>query len=277
VIGRPNPPHLPLTAIQPMDQLFSQETQTAALRGGPPAAARHPQGGGLLAVATPPQEAKRSGRIGYSACRFWVPLEGFSREGLFEAGRRSVTLQWFDGYLDRFKRASTPGQLDCQQSQGPLGGHVSVRLLMAPTCGLVLTTGQLNRYDQVTPPRDQQVADLKGQVVAAEGKARSTINLLLLASQAGRALSDRWTSPSFARKPVPGPAAPFVAAQGGCVAACLPPSPPSALKRSGRHQPCLFADFPGAISDTWSCRNEFREKTPKQLQNVWNRLVRHPR
>jgi len=228
-----------------------------------------------LPATSPGGQRSRCGSA-YSAWPRLVSLEGpVEEKGLFDAGRRSVHPgSGFDG-LPRFESTRSNAGHFAANSQTP-GPTRSFRLLVGATAGGAHATDNSTGNDQVMRRRGiSSVADAQGQVGRVARKARST-HYLLLSSQAGRPISAMTST--FVPLDAVAAAAAFVAAPGGCRVACLAPSPPRPSKRSGSTKPCSLPRIsPERSAITWSAGPNSWRQNPEQLQNVVERLVRHPR
>ncbi len=200
-------------------------------------------------------------RVGFSAWPGWLPWQVALEAKLLP---ESVTLQWFDGYVDSI--------LALVRNKSDFNSQTLTDTLSAIASGadqvIVLTNDNSTGNDQlIVGPTIKTIKDLKGKFVAVEkgsvdhfllgqGLEKAGMKLediKLVALETGEA-SRRFGDGSFD------------------AVATFAPFTTDAMKRSGSHVLLSSAEFPGSISDHLVASRETIEKHPEQVQalvNAW--------
>jgi NitT/TauT family transport system substrate-binding protein len=200
-------------------------------------------------------------RMGFSAWPGWLPWQVAAETQILPA---SVSLQWFDGYVDSI--------LALVRNKTELNSQTLTDTLSAIASGadqvIVLTNDNSTGNDQIIVSQSiQKIQDLKGKFIAVE---KGSVDHFLLAQgleKVGMTLDDvnivaletgeasrRFGDGSFD------------------AVATFAPFTTDAMKRSGSHVLFSSADFPGVISDHLVASRDTIENHPEQVQalvNAW--------
>jgi NitT/TauT family transport system substrate-binding protein len=200
-------------------------------------------------------------RMGFSAWPGWLPWQVAAEAKLLP---ESVTLQWFDGYVDSI--------LALARNKSEFNSQTLTDTLSAIASGadqvIVLTNDNSTGNDQIiVSPTIKTIKDLKGKFVAVEKgsvdhfllgqgleKAGMTLEEVKLVTLETGEASRRFGDGSFD------------------AVATFAPFTTDAMKRSGSRVLFSSADFPGTISDHLVASRETIEKHPEQVQalvNAW--------
>lgn len=198
-------------------------------------------------------------RVGFSAWPGWLPWQVAAEAKLLP---ESVSLQWFDGYVDSI--------LALVRNKSEFNSQTLTDTLSAIASGadqvIILTNDNSTGNDQIIVSSTiKTITDLKGKFVAVEKgsvdhfllgqgleKAGMTLDdVKLVALETGEA-SRRFGDGSFD------------------AVATFAPFTTDAMKRSGSHVLFSSADFPGTISDHLVASRETIEKHPEQVQAIVN-------
>jgi NitT/TauT family transport system substrate-binding protein len=201
-------------------------------------------------------------RLGYSAWPGWFPWQVAQEKGIFKANNASVSLKWFDGYLESINTL-TAGQLDANsQTLGDTVNSVSSGAELV----VVLVNDNSTGNDKVIVREGiNNIIDLKGKKVAAEEGTVDHFLLLLGLEKEGMSPSDIEFVPLETGRA----ASAFVAKQVDAVAV-FAPFTTQALKRPGAKELFSSKDFPGAISDHLVFTRKFIDENPDRVQAVVN-------
>lgn len=197
-------------------------------------------------------------RLGFSAWPGWFPWQVAEEQKLFEANNASVSLKWFDGYLESI---STLTAQQIEANSQTLNDTISSVSGGADQVVVLVNDNSTGNDKVIVREGITTIADLKGKKVAAEEGAVDHFLLLLGLKKAGLSQTDIQFVPLETGKA----AAAFVAGQVDAVAV-FAPFTTQALKRPGSRELFSSKDFPGAIPDHLVVSRKFLEEKPDQVQ-----------
>lgn len=197
-------------------------------------------------------------RLGFSAWPGWFPWQVAEEQRIFEANNASVSLKWFDGYLESI---STLTAQQIEANSQTLNDTISSVSGGADQVVVLVNDNSTGNDKIIVREGINSIADLKGKKVAAEEGAVDHFLLLLGLKKAGLSQSDLQFVPLETGKA----ASAFVGGQVDAVAV-FAPFTTQALKRPGSKELFSSADFPGAIPDHLVVTRKLVDENPQQVQ-----------
>jgi NitT/TauT family transport system substrate-binding protein len=209
-------------------------------------------------------------KLGFSAWPGWFPWQVAQEKELFQTNKVSVSLKWFDNYVDSIS-ALNDGKIDANSQT--LGDTVS-SIAAGKDLVVVLTNDNSTGNDQIIINENiKSVKDLKGKKVAVEAGTVDHFLLVLALKRAGMDIKDVQLVPLETSK-----AAAAFAAGTVDATAVFAPFTTTALKRPGSRALFSSKDFPGAISDHLVFTRKFVSEHPDKVQAVvdtWFATLNH--
>lgn len=196
--------------------------------------------------------------LGFSAWPGWFPWQVAQEQKLFDANKASVTLKWFDGYLESI---STLTAQQINANSQTLNDTLSSVSGGADQVVVLVNDNSTGNDKVIVQEGINSIADLKGKKVAAEEGAVDHFLLLLGLEKAGLTPQDIQFVPLETGQA----AAAFVAGQVDAVAV-FAPFTTQALKRPGSKELFSSKEFPGAVPDHLVVTRKFIDERPEQVQ-----------
>ncbi len=199
-------------------------------------------------------------RLGFSAWPGWFPWQVAQEKGVFKDKRASVSLKWFDGYLESISTLAAE-QIDANSQT--LGDTVSSVVGGADQVVVLVNDNSTGNDKIIVRDGINSIADLKGKKVAAEEGTVDHFLLLLGLEKAGMSAKDIQFVPLETGKA----ASAFVGGQVDAVAVFAPFTTQS-LKRPKSKELFSSKDFPGAVSDHLVFTRKYVKESPEKIQAV---------